>query len=221
MSWQDFENEATEDLIEYIRWKKKPEDVKVAEDAFRAFCFRFQKDITHKCRVIATNWGYDKHVGDIVAERTFARYWKYGNFDKAKANATDINTGVKLYLYKIAKRELSNYKKEQSAELNPYTGDEEIVTEFPSIDISKIPIGKRAELKRIQEIIEKALARLTPKHKIIYLTYKAHQYDGHTLPRGLLKKLRDELDLVQASIQVYKKEAYDTVDEYLKLYGSR
>lgn len=221
MSWQDFEHEATEDLIEYIRWKNRPEDVKVAEDAFRAFCFRFQKDITHKCRVIATHWGYDKHVGDIIAERTFTRYWKYGKFDKAKANATDIDTGVKLYLYKIAKRELSNYKKELSAELNPYSGDEEIVTEFPSIDLANISVEKKGELRRIQEIIEKALARLTPKHKIVYLTYKAYQHEGHTLPRGLLKKLRDELDILQTSIQVYKKEAYDQVDEYLKLYGSR
>jgi hypothetical protein len=221
MSWQDFENEATEDLIELIRWKKNPEDVKVAEDAFSAFCFRFQKDITHKSRVIAAKWGYDKHVGDIIAERTFKRYWKYGNFDKTESNATEIDTGVKLYLYKIALRELTNYKNEQSVDLNPYTGDEEIVKEFPSIDISHIPIEKRAELKRIQGIIEKALERLTRKHKVIYLTYKAHQQEGHTLPRGLLKKLRDELDIVQASIQVYKKEAYDTVDEYLKLYGAR
>lgn len=221
MSWKDFEHETTEDLIEYIRWKSKPEDIKVAEDAFRAFCFRFQKDITHKCRVIATNWGYDNHVGDIIAERTFARFWKYGKFDKTKSKVADIDTGVRLYLYKFAKNELSNYKKEQTGELNPYTGVEEIVTEFPSIDISKVPIEKRAELKRIQEIIEKALARLTPKHKVIYLTYKAYQQEGHNLPRSLLKKLRNELDLVQASVQVYKKEAYDTVDEYLKLYGSR
>jgi len=221
MSWQEFEHETTEDLVEYIRWRKNPEDVEVAEDAFRAFCFRFQKDVTHKCRVIATHWGYDNHVGDIVAERTFARYWRYGKFDKSKSKVADTDTAVKLYLYKIAKRELSKYKTEQSADLNPYTGDEEIVYEFPNIDAAKGSVEKRAELKRIQEIIENALARLTPKHKIIYLTYKTYQQEGHNLPRGLLKQLRDELELAQTSIQVYKKEAYDTVDEYLKLYGSR
>ena len=221
MSWQDFEHETTDDLVEYIRWRKNPGDVEVAGNAFKAFCFRFQKDITHKCRVIATNWGYDNHVGDIIAERTFSRYWRYGKFDKSKSNVADTDTAVKLYLYKIAKRELSNYKRELTADLSPYTGDEEIVTEFPNLDMSKVTVEKRAELKRIQEIIEKALTRLTPKHKIIYLTYKAYQHEGHTLPRGLLKKVRDELELAQTSIQVYKKEAYDTVDEYLKLYGSR
>ena len=221
MSWQDFEHETTDDLVEYIRWRKNSEEVEVAENAFKAFCFRFQKDITHKCRVIATNWGYDNHVGDIIAESTFARYWKYGNFDKSKSNVADTDTAVKMYLYKIAKRELSNYKTALSGDLSPYTGDEEIVTEFPNIDTVKGSVERRGELRRIQEIIEKALARLTPKHKIIYLTYKAYQHEGHTLPRGLLKKLRDELELAQTSIQVYKKEAYDIVDEYLKLYGSR
>ena len=221
MSWQEFEKEPTEDLMEFIRWKEKPEDAEIAKNAFRAFCFRFQKDITHKCRVIAGNWGYNDEVGDIVAERTFQRFWLYGKFNMAKSTALDIDTGVRLYLYKIAGRELSAYKKEQSPDFNPYTGDEEIMREFPSIDSKSLSTEKRGELKRIQSIIEKALERLTPKHKIVYLTYKTHQLDGHSMPRPLLKKLREELDLTQSSIQVYKKEAYDTVDEYLNLYGTR
>lgn len=219
MSWQEFENESTEDLMEYIKWKDDSELAETAKDAFRAFCFRFQQDVTHKCRVIACNWGYDERVGDIIAERTFSRFWLYGNFDRKKSRAKELDTGVKLYLYRIASRELSSYKKEQSPDFNPYVGDEEIIREFPNLE--SFSIEKRGELKRIQEIIEKALARLTPKHKVIYLTYKAHQLEGHSMPRDLLKKLREELDLAQTSIQVYKKEAYDTVDEYLKIYGSR
>ena len=221
MSWQEFEKEPTEDLMEFIRWKQKPEDAEIAKNAFRAFCFRFQKDITHKCRVIAGKWGYADYVGDIIAERTFKRFWLYGKFDRAKSTAADIDTGVRLYLYKIASREISTYKKEQSVDFNPYTGDEEIMRDFPSVNIMSLSIEKRGELKRIQGIIEKALERLTPKHKVIYLTYKTHQLEGHSMPRILLKKLRDELDLTQSSIQVYKKEAYDTVDEYLNIYGAR
>ena len=219
MSWQEFETESTEDLMEFIRWRGDPALAETAKDAFRAFCFRFQQDVTHKCRVIAGNWGYDERVGDIIAERTFRRFWLYGKFDKKKSHAKDIDTGVKLYLYRIAGRELSSYRKEQSSDFNPYTGDEEIVRDFPSLE--GISIEKRGELKRIQEIIEKALARLSPKHRVIYLTYKAHQLSGHSMPRDLLKQLREELELTQASVQVYKKEAYDTVDEFLKLYGSR
>ena len=141
MSWQDFEHETTDDLVEYIRWRKNPGDVEVAGNAFKAFCFRFQKDITHKCRVIATNWGYDNHVGDIIAERTFSRYWKYGKFDKTKSNVADTDTAVKLYLYKIA-NESCRITKELTADLSPYTGDEEIVTEFPNIDMSKVSVEK-------------------------------------------------------------------------------
>ena len=74
------------------------------------------------------------------------------------------------------------------------------------------------------EIIKAALERLTPKHKIIYLTYKEyepHFKAGFNFPRAFLKKLQDELELTQASIRVYKKQAYDKIDEYLKIYGAK
>ncbi|MEQ1798320.1 MAG: hypothetical protein ABL872_10220, partial [Lacibacter sp.] len=69
------------------------------------------------------------------------------------------------------------------------------------------------------DVIEKALARLTPKHKIVYLTYKQYEQDGFKLPRKLLQSLREELGITQSSVQVYKKEAFDKIDEYLNIYG--
>ena len=41
------------------------------------------------------------------------------------------------------------------------------------------------------------------------------------MPRKLLKDLRTELDLTQSSIRVYKKEANEAVEQYLKLYGTK
>jgi hypothetical protein len=87
-------------------------------------------------------------------------------------------------------------------------------------------IGKerKAILKERFELIQKALNRFTPKHKMIYLTYKQYETevkDGHKLPRKLLKKLREELDLTQNTIRVYKKEAFDEIETHLKIYGSK
>ena len=48
MSWKELENESTDHLIEYIRWYSDPELKDSAEDAFRAFCFRFQLDLAKK-----------------------------------------------------------------------------------------------------------------------------------------------------------------------------
>jgi DNA-directed RNA polymerase specialized sigma24 family protein len=220
MSWQEFEPETTADLIEYIRWKEKPEHMAVAEDAMTAFIFRFRKDLQHKCKIIAKRWGYDDDVGNDIAERAFNRFWLYGSrtFNASKCNTNDFDACVRLYLYRIAERELTNHKAEE-LDTNPYTGEEEIIREFPKLDNIQMTVEKKAELKKRQETIEKALERLTHKHKTIYLTYKAHRHEGHTLPRGLLKKLRTELELTQSSIQVYNKEALDTIDEFIKIYG--
>jgi hypothetical protein len=118
-------------------------------------------------------------------------------------------------LYRIASRLLVDYKKSQNEEANPFSGDEEIIRDFPNVENMKMEKNRKAVLKGRFENIQKALDRLTPKHKTIYLTYK--QYESQTkdtfkLPRKLLNDLRTELDLTQSTIRVYKKEAIDIVD---------
>lgn len=220
---QDLNSEATENLLEYIQWKDEPDYTEIAKEAFRVFTFRFQLDLQKKLIPICTNWGYDEQVASELAYHTFERVWKYPKFDISKAKQKDFDKAVSFYLYGIAGRLLADYKKNQEIE-NPFKGDEEIIREFPDIDNMGMGKERKAILKERFEHIHKALNRLTPKHKIIYLTYKQYESeikDGYKLPRKLLKELRTELDLTQNSIRVYKKEAFDVVEKYLKTYGSK
>lgn len=220
---QDLNSEATENLLEYIQWKDEPDYTEIAKEAFRVFTFRFQLDLQKKLIPICTNWGYDEQVASELAYHTFERVWKYPKFDISKAKQKDFDKAVSFYLYGIAGRLLADYKKNQEIE-NPFKGDEEIIREFPDIDNMGMGKERKAILKERFEHIQKALNRLTPKHKIIYLTYKQYESeikDGYKLPRKLLKELRAELDLTQNSIRVYKKEAFDVVEKYLKTYGSK
>lgn len=220
---QDLNSETTENLLEYIKWKDEPDYVEIAKEAFRIFTFRFQLDLQKKLIPICTNWGYDEQVASELAYHTFERVWKYPKFDIFKAKQKDFDKAVSFYLYGIAGRLLADYKKNQEIE-KPFTGDEEIIREFPDIDNMEMGKERKAILKDRFEHIQKALNRLTPKHKIIYLTYKQYESeikDGYKLPRKLLKELRTELDLTQNSIRVYKKEAFDIVEKYLKTYGSK
>ncbi|MES2772920.1 MAG: RNA polymerase subunit sigma [Bacteroidota bacterium] len=224
MPSQALNSEPTKDLLNYIQWKEESDYTETAKEAFRVFTFRYQLDLQKKLIPICANWGYDKHVANEIAYETFARIWKYPNFDVSKSNQKDYNKAITFYLYGIAKRLLADYKKSQNEEPNPFTGDEEIIRDFP--DLEKMEIGKerKAILKERFEHIQKALNRLTPKHKIIYLTYKQYETEtkeGFTLPRKLLKEMRAELDLTQNSIRVYKKEAINEVDNYLKTNGSK
>jgi hypothetical protein len=220
MSWKELENESTADLIEYIRWYQDPELKDSAEDAFRAFCFRFQLDLAKKCVPICANLGFGKDIAYDLAERTFERFLKYPKFDPEKSRSDDYDTGVRLYLYGIAQRLLFNLYNEQD-KFSPYSGDEGIIYELPPLDSLSVKAEQRKELTGRYELIKKALERLGPKHKIIYLTYQRYQEKGFKLPRQLTEKLRTELELTQATIQFYKKEAYDKIQEYLEIYASK
>ena len=188
------------------------------------FTFRYQLDLQKKLIPICRGWGYDKQVAAEIAYRTFERVWKYPKFDLAKANQQDPHAAITFYLYGIAQRQLANYRRVENGEINPFNGDEEIIREFP--DVANMEIGKerKAILIARQEHIIKLLDRLSPKHRIIYLTYKYYEditKEGHKLPRHLLENLRNELNLTQNSIRVYKMEAFNAVDTYLNTYGSK
>ena len=221
---QDLNSETMENLLEYIQWKDEPDYEEIAKEAFKVITFRYQLDLLKKLIPICKNWGYDEQVADELAYAVFSRIWKYPKFDLSKSKHKDYDTAVKFYLYGIAKRLLADYKKSEAEEPNPFTGDEEIIWDLPNIEMLSNNKFRKAELTRMYELLNEALSRLTPKHKVIYLTYKHYESltnEGYNLPRHLTKKLQDELDLTQNSIRVYKKQAIEAVNTHLKIYGSK
>jgi len=216
VNWQEYEDETTEDIIEYIKMKEDDGFEEAAQAAFHVFCFRFGEDLVRKCEVICKNNGLDKHVAAMISQRTFHRFWKYPKYNHEKSRAADYDTGVKFYLYRIAQRELINWRNEQNS---PYTGEEEIVYEMPEPDYYNYAVEKRGVLKKRYEIVKKALDRLSEKHRIIYLTYEAHFVEGHNLPGHLLKRLREELNLTQNSVRFYRHQANEKIKEYIEIYG--
>jgi DNA-directed RNA polymerase specialized sigma24 family protein len=203
----DYNTEPSENLLEYIQWKDEAGYEEIAKEAFRSFTFRFQLDLQKKLIPICRNWGYDDHIANEIAVNTFTRIWKYPRFDPSKGKQQDVNRSVIFYLYGIAKRLLADYKKNLSNEGNPFDGDEQIIRELPDIEIMNLGRLHKEELKRKFELLNNALNRLSPKHKIIYLTYKQYENEtqnGFKMPRKLLKNLRTELDLTQSTIRVYR-----------------
>jgi len=216
--WKQFEKETTENLIEYIKWKEQPDYIDAAKNAFVVFCFRFRADIVKKCEVICSRWKHDISVADELANRVFNNFWNNPNYqDEKRRNAKTFEEGVLFYLYGIANREIINLYR-QKLDPSPYLGDEEIIWDFPEIDMESMSTEKRKELIEKREVIEIALERLTSKHKIVYLTYLYHGKKGKNLPAHLRKQLQDELGLAQATIRYYKFEAEKTIQDYLKIW---
>lgn len=216
--------ESTENLIAYMQWKNEAGYEDTAKNAFRQFFFRFQEELIKKTRVVVRNWGYDNEVADLIAEKAFDRFWQYPNFDINKSSTKDWDIGVLLYLFRIAFNLLVDYKKSLNGIGNPFTGEEEILRDLPDIENMNLSVETRTKLQNEYEVVKRVLESLGPKHKIIYLTYKGYEYytkQGYKLPRKLLENLREELNLTQSSIQVYKKEAFDKISEYLNIYGKK
>lgn len=222
MAWEDYKNESTETLIEYIKWNNDPSYIEASQDAFQVFCFRFQTQLIKKLIPVCNRWEKDKDFAIELAYKIFDRFRQYPkSFDKVKCKK-EIDTCVVLYLLSFAQYLLCDFKRDEEKQINsPYNGDEEIIREFPVINEEDYNLERLRDIKRIHNIIDKALSRFSPKHKVIYLTYKAYEKDGFKLPRSLLKSMRDELDLTQSTMRVYKKEAFEQVDIHLKLYGSK
>lgn len=222
MPWEKLTDETTEDLISYIQWGDQSDYEALAKDAFIAFCYRFRDKVQSTCRILAENRGFDHVVADKIAETVFERFYKYPNYSQAKCKSGDPDRCVELYLYKFAARALSDHIKSLDS---PFTGEELVVTDYPDIEKMDIPSERKVELQKKYEIIKMALDRLSPKHKIIYLTYMQYEFelkDGkHYFKQKFLEKLRDNLGLSQASIRKYKQEAKEKIDEYLKIYGAK
>lgn len=219
MDWRELEDSSTLELIEFIQGREHFHEA--AECALKAFFFRFEGDLIKKCRVVAIKWGYDDITGDILCEQAFEKFWNKAHlFKPQQCKSENLDSCVLFYIYRIAQRLLADRYREEISGID-YTGEEELVLEFPDLENLEIPKEKLKDLKAKALLIDNALGRLSGKHKIIYLTYQTYEKNGKRLPRQLLKKLRDELDLSQNSIRVYKKEAIETVETYLKIYGEK
>lgn len=218
IDWKTYEKASTKELLEVISLNDDPELDGDCTGAFHIIIERFRKDLLKKCEIICFKREFEKGFAVELANDTFKRYWKYPKFDFEKYSEDELDKKFLHYLYQIANNLIIDiYKKNNGIGISIYTGEEEIIREFPEIEEGKVETRK--VLKEKIALIDKALMRLGPKHKIIYLTYQQYEEKEHKLPRKLLKELREELKLSQDTIRYYKREANQLVQTILEVYG--
>lgn len=207
---------SSEDLLSIISWKD--EMLEDAKKAFEEFCFRFDEDLLKKCEIICKNWNYSKTVALEIRDCTFSRVWKYASsFKPEKVKAKTIDQGIKLWIYKISSSQLANYHDRNTCH-EPEKEDLEIISTID--EMLEYTIGEdietKRQLKKELEILDKILNGLNKKKKIIYLTYKTYEHLGIYNFKSAKKKLRDELNLSQASVRKYNNESRAYVEQYLR-----
>jgi DNA-directed RNA polymerase specialized sigma24 family protein len=215
---------SSEELVKLIKRKDDKRFHSQAKDAFREFTYRHQLSLMKKLIPICKIWGYDDHVAMEIAYQTFDRVWRYPKYDAKKANQKDEENRIQFYLFGIAKRLLVEYKKKEKGENSPFTGNEQIIYDFPRIDSINLSHEKKVDLEKYYNAVQEALDSLSFKHRIIYLTYKQYESEtksGFKLPRNLLATLREKLNLSQNTIRSYKKEAFEEVKRKIESYEKR
>ena len=118
----------------------------------------------------------------------------------------------KLYLYGIAKNELTDYYRLQQRKERGhfYDGSQTIIKDLPPLPNIKLSIEDQIRLKAIES--------LSSSHRAVYLTYKQHERMGCNLPKKLLEELREFLGGVkQTTVRGYKKEANDEINKYIEI----
>lgn len=232
MGWQEYLKEETLDLVEYMRMTD-PKDLEESDEAFIAFVLRFREYLQKQCRRVAASFEMEDYVGDEIAEETFKKFRTSSTFSRDKCKTVNLDNCIKLYLARTAKNAMVDLYRKQT-DGNPFDGEETIIYDLPDPSYFEEMRGdpeRLSVLKKQDEVIREILYnRLSPKHRIVYLTYKQyerdtykHEADGiqrkYYLPRKLLKKLQDELQITQATIRKYKEEANAIIEPLLKLYG--
>ena len=212
MTWEDLRDESTLDLIDYIRSINDPGYYELGEAAFIAFTFKFRTDLIDKCVVLCRKWGLSEDDGIELVRRVFARFLKYPRFESSKCSSGKIDECLKRYLYGIANKEIVTLL---HPIYYPFDGTESLVASL--IDAQQVyEPEKLKKLQAYEAWLDELFSRLTPKHKIIFLTYKQYELQNRTLPRHLLADMRNVLGLTQNTIRVYKMEAIALVNKELK-----
>lgn len=209
------------ELLEYVSFKEAfPEE---AEKAFIQFCYRFETDIKQKSEIYCAKFNYNEVVALEVANCTFARVWKYPTFKVEKAKSKDLDKAILLWMYPILYTQIIKYGKENSCaepneeeDLSLVINADELLERFDTSDLE----ARRVIAAKLKTI-ERALSKLSPKHRVIYFTYRAYKKEGKNVPRSITSLLRDNLSLTQKSVNTYYGEANRLVQNYLDFMNGK
>ena len=208
--WKDFESRSTEELISVFQDRAKDESHR--ELAFFALVHRFRQDLIQKCDIFCKRFGHGPNVAEAISGNTFTAYAKKGSFEPSKGKGKTLDDSFKIYLYGIARNELTNFFRveEKKAKGLYYDGTEKVVSELPPVNVMELDQEDKLRYEIIQSL---------PKiHKAIYLTYKLYEREGCNLPKKLRLELREYCGgISQNTVRTYKKEAADKLEEGIRI----
>lgn len=204
------------ELLEWIAFKGDyPQE---AEMAFCVFCDRYQRRLLQKSEIHCCKFNYNETIALMAVECTFNKVWnKAITFDMKKANTKNIDSAIYIWMGKILYTQITLFKVSDKCAQPTSEEDLSLIYDVDQLIVHTEPndIETQKILKTKLAFVESVMERLSPKHRVIYLTYLAYGSEtGRNIPRSVSNKLKEELELTQASIRVYKKQVSDLIKNY-------
>ena len=204
----------TIDGVALLKLMGDKSDMKQAKDSLALFTAYFEEKIRAYAEVQASHLGLAETNAFQAMRCAFVKVWKYPySFDMEKSRSKDEETAIIIWLKRIVASQLFEYAKNEYCADQTEEEDLSVIENAQSFVEYHMP-GMSSDKKiGLVQAFDKRLSVLDEKHKIVYLTYKAYEQAGKKLPRRLLEKLRKRLGLTQATVRVYKMEAYKALGD--------
>lgn len=154
----------------------KDKDREAAEKALYLFISYFESKIKLFVEIHASKYGYDENVAFEAIQCTFNKVWLYPTFDKRKSHCRNVERAIILWLQSIASSQMHQFTKEgECAQITPEEDLSVIEDSVAFVDFHVSDLEPEKKLMYVMAL-DKSISKLEEKHRIVYLTYKVHNF---------------------------------------------
>lgn len=190
-----------EKLITTVAFNKA-KDREEAEKAFTLFCGYYETRVTQMAVVLCEKWKKPEKYAYQIVVCAFEKVWLYPTFDKSKSKIKDTDLAILNWIHGIMIHELTLLSQRGGCS-HPEAEDLPLITnptEFIDKCFEDEYLTEEA-YERMRTELERVMTGLSEQEITVYLTYKVYLKNGKTVPRNVLKKLRERYNITQDGIK--------------------
>ncbi len=204
---------STEELIETVLDKQLDDERRYV--ALSHLILEYREELLKICEFICKSHGHDFTTAEDLTNEVFEKFFeKAEKFDVKRDSKLTVEELFMLYLNKMARNALvDRHRAWKRKEASPYDGTETIQRHLPKMSAEQIEDAPY-QVRILYDVVQS----FSKSHQAIFLTYRLYKKEGFTLPRKLLKSLREECCLKQNTVNRYLKEVNDAIDIAEKSY---
>lgn len=196
-------------LLAYIA--AQADNDQLARAAFQVFYTRYERYVFAVTRqACAAHPGSSHELFEAVYQNTFMRvFTRAATFDPNKVTATDLTTGIKAWLGRVADNELKQLLRERTSQ-PPLQLTAEVAL-FEDGMRPDLPEDAASPVSLERQLLDQALATLSERDRYILLQSMAYEQEGKYLPSTFINDTCALFGITKPNLRKIKSTAYEKV----------